>query len=220
MIYDHISTDYDAFHELYVCGAELTEEGFPILKPYIGAIPEMSADFVASKKVKVGDCRKTNVNFYLDDQKFSAIWTDFWKYENYFKGFHSICGFDFTIDQCSPLVLQKWNKYRNMALSSLCQRNGINVIPNVNVLSDAGDFIYDGLPTGSVLSCSTNGRTQKKMYRTDFCKGFYQMCERLKPKHVIIIGREVPELETDVPITYFDTTSMKRQALQKENEVL
>lgn len=100
-----------------------------------------------------------------------------------------------------PLVMQYWNKYRSMALDWYLALNGITVIPSVNILPYEGrEWLLDGLPSRSVISCSTNGRVRSKRAREEFCEGFYQMCERLHPLRVVIIGRMPKELDSPVEI--------------------
>lgn len=41
---------------------------------------------------------------------------------------------------------------------------------------------------------STNGRIRSKRAREEFCDGFYQMCSKLEPTRIIVVGRLPDEL--------------------------
>ena len=109
-----------------------------------------------------------------------------------------------------PLAMCLWNKYRNHALAHYMILNGIQVIPNVNILPEyCWDWCFDGLPERSTVACCTNGRIKSKASRIEFCQGFKEMERRLKPIRVIIVGRVPEELETDVEIINFKTRNQK-----------
>lgn len=218
MSYDYISTKYDIMHEFLVQGCEVEgSESFPVLKPSL-TIPENTIDFEGSKYRSLKNRENLNVNFYIDDKLFSSVWTDPKKYLSHFKKFHSICGFDFSIDLNSMKPLQYYNKWRNMALTYFYQSHGIDVIPSVNILpEECWDWCFKGLPEESVLSCSSNGRVRSRALRKEFCESFYGMEKILKPKAVVIVGREVPELETDTRVVYLPSRSQRIEMELKQN---
>ena len=151
-----------------------------------------------------------NCNFYIDDEKFTSIWVNPDKYINYMKLFQSVCGLDFSIDTQMPLVMQYWNKYRSMALDWYLTLNGVTVIPNVNIIPYNGrEWLLNGLPKHSTVCCSTNGRVRSKAAREEFCEGFYEMCERLEPKRVVVVGILPDELDSSVEIINFKTRGQK-----------
>ena len=200
MRYERYSTSNDVMKEFLIYGAELTDMGFPIL-PAVNTYPEDTVDFGESFSRSLKGHRKMNVNFYIDDEKFQKLWNNPDKYLEHLKCFQSVCGLDFSIDTQMPLVMQYWNKYRSMALDWYLTLNGIAVIPSVNVLPYEGhEWLLDGLPYRSVVSCSTNGRVRAKRAREEFCEGFYQMCDKLEPTRVVIVGRIPEELNSPVEI--------------------
>ena len=151
-----------------------------------------------------------NCNFYVDDEKFNSLWVSPDKYLDYLKLYQSVCGLDFSIDTQMPLVMQYWNKYRSMALDWYLTLNGITVIPNVNIIPYEGrEWLLDGLPKRSTVCCSTNGRVRSKWAREEFCQGFYEMCERLEPTRVVVVGILPEELDSPVEIMNFKTRGQK-----------
>ena len=91
--------------------------------------------------------------------------------------------------------MQMWNKYRSMALDWYLTLQGIKVIPNVNIVPYEGrKWLLDGIPKYSTVCCSTNGILRSKRAREEFWDGFYQMCSKLEPTRIIVVGRLPDEL--------------------------
>ena len=211
MRYTRYSTANDVMKEFLIYGAELTDLGFPVL-PKVQAHPKDTIDFRSGLSRTFKGHHSMNCNFYVDDKKFTSLWVNPDKYINYLKLYQDVCGVDFSIDTQMPLVMQMWNKYRSMALDWYFSLNGILVIPNVNVLPYKGrEWILEGIPEGSVLCCNTNGRVRTKGAREEFCQGFYEMCEKLNPTRVVIVGMIPDELNSPVEIIHLENNSMKKK---------
>lgn len=217
MRYTRYSTANDVMKEFLIYGAELTDMGFPIL-PAVQTHPTDTVDFRAGLSRSLKGHRKLNCNFYVDDEKFTSLYVNPDKYINHLKCFESLCGLDFSIDTQMPLVMQYWNKYRSMALDWYLTLNGITVIPNVNIIPYEGrEWLLDGLPRNSTLCCSTNGRVRSKAAREEFCEGFYEMCDRLEPTRVVIVGILPDELMSPVEIINLENRAQKmREKLSKD----
>lgn len=209
MRYTRYSTANDVMKEFLIYGAELTDMGFPIL-PAVQAHPTETIDFRSGLNRSFKGHHNTSCNFYIDDEKFLALENNVDKYLNYLKLFQCVLGLDFSIDTQMPLVMQYWNKYRSMALDWYLTLNGITVIPNVNIIPYEGlEWLLDGIPRHSTVSCSTNGRVRSKAAREEFCEGFYEMCERLEPARVIVVGMFPDELDSPVEIINFENRAQK-----------
>ena len=209
MRYMRYSTANDVMKEFLIYGAELTDMGFPIL-PAVQAHPTDTVDFRAGLSRSLKGHRKLNCNFYVDDEKFNSLYVNPDKYLEHLKCFESLCGLDFSIDTQMPLVMQMWNKYRSMALDWYLTLQGITVIPNANIIPYEGrEWLLDGLPKRSTVCCSTNGRVRSKAAREEFCSGFYEMCKRLEPTRVVVVGILPDELDSPVEIINFKTRGQK-----------
>ena len=209
MRYMRYSTANDVMKEFLIYGAELTDMGFPIL-PAVQAHPTDTVDFRAGLSRSLKGHRKLNCNFYVDDEKFNSLYVNPDKYLEHLKCFESLCGLDFSIDTQMPLVMQMWNKYRSMALDWYLTLQGITVIPSVNIIPYKGrEWLLDGLPKYSTVCCSTNGRVRSKAAREEFCSGFYEMCKRLEPTRVVVVGILPDELDSPVEIINFKTRGQK-----------
>lgn len=214
-MYDNCHTSFDVMKEFLIYGAELDGKyQIPKLPACrLDYMPTDSIDFGESFSRKLKNHRNLNVNFYVDDSVFLRLWNYPDRYLEHLKCFHSVMSPDFSIftgRRGMPLALNIFNKYRNHALGWYLHMNGITVIPSVSILDRGSyDWCFDGLPEGSVLSVCTNGRIRAKVARIEFCEGFREMCRRLNPTQVIIVGRIPEELETDVKIVNFQTRNQK-----------
>lgn len=209
MRYTRYSTANDVMKEFLIYGAELTDMGFPKL-PAVQAYPVDTIDFRSGLNRSFKGHHNTTCNFYIDDTKFISLENNVDKYINYLKLFQCVLGVDFTIDTQMPLIMQFFNKYRSMALDWYLTLNGITVIPNVNIIPYEGrEWLLEGLPIHSTVCCSTNGRVRSKRAREEFCEGFYEMCERLEPTRVVVVGILPEELYSKVEIINFKTRGQK-----------
>ena len=214
-MYNSVHTSFDVMKEFLITGCELTEKyQFPIIpQSTLDTMPEDSIDFEESFSRKIKNHRKLNVNFYIDDVKFTRIWNNPDKYMEHLKCFHSVTMPDFSIstgERGMPFTLNIYNKYRNHALAWYLHMNDIKVIPSVPIADkDSYDWCFDGLPQNSILSVCTNGRVRAKSSRIEFCDGFKYMCDKLQPTRVIIVGRIPDELKSDVPITNYKTRNQR-----------
>lgn len=87
---------------------------------------------------------------------------------------------------------------------------GITVIPSVNIIPYKGrEWLLDGLPKRSTVCCSTVGKNQSEEAIKEFCLGFYDMCERLDPSRVVIVGKIPNGLSTEVEIINLMNTNQK-----------
>lgn len=214
-MYNDIHTAFDVMKEFLIIGAELDGKyQIPILPPCnFDYYPEDSIDFEESFSRKIKNHRELNVNFYIDDTKFTRLWNNPDKYLNHLRCFHSVTMPDFSIStgyRGMPFALNIFNKYRNHATAWYLHMNDIAVIPSVPIADkDSYDWCFAGLPKHSILSVCTNGRVRAKASRLEFCDGFRAMCERLEPTRVIVVGRVPDELNTDIPITNFQTRNQR-----------
>lgn len=221
-MYNAVHTSFDVMKEFLITGTELDGKyQMPIIPAcQFDYMPEDSIDFEESFSRKIKNHRKLNVNFYIDDCKFTRLWNNPDKYIDHLSCFHSVTMPDFSISTGElgmPFALNIYNKYRNHALAWYLHMNDIKVTPSVSIADkDSYDWCFDGLPKHSILSVCTNGRVHSKAARLEFCEGFKVMCDRLEPTKVVIVGRIPDELNTDVPIINFMTRNQKINEQMKE----
>lgn len=209
MRYMRYSTANDVMKEFLIYGAELTEMGFPKLLP-VQAYPTDTIDFRSGLARTFKGHHGTSCNFYIDDEKFNCAYSTPDKYLNYLKLFQCVMGLDFSIDTQMPLVMQMWNKYRNMAVDWYLILQGITVVPHVTILPYKGrEWLLDGIPKHSAVSCSTIGKVRSKEAVKEFCDGFEEMERLIEPKKVVMIGIMPDELKTNVEILNFKSSHQK-----------
>lgn len=212
-MYDNIHTAFDVMKEFLIQGAELERTyGIPIL-PAVNIKPVDTIDFGESFNRKIKNHRELNINFYVDDTIFTRFWNNPDKYINHLRCFNSIMCPDFSISTGNtgmPFALNLYNHYRNHALGWYMHINGIKVIPSVSIPDKENyEWCFAGLPKHSTLSVCTNGRIRAKASRIEFCEGFHEMCKRLEPLRVIIVGRIPDELNSTVEIINLETRNQK-----------
>lgn len=214
-MYNNINTAFDVMKEFMIQGCELDGKyQIPMIPACnLDYMPEDSIDFEESFSRKIKNHRKLNVNFYIDDTKFTRLWNNPDKYLEHLKCFHSVTMPDFSIctgPKGMPFALNIYNKYRNHALAWYLHMQGIKVIPSVPIADrDSYEWCFDGLPKHSILSVCTNGRVKAKASRIEFCEGFKMMLDKLSPVKVIIVGRIPDELDTDVAIVNYQTRNQR-----------
>lgn len=212
MGYRNITTDFDVMKEIFIQGCELSGEyGFPVLSK-VNCNPKDTVDFRESFSRKIKNWRELSINFYIDDFKFNSCFNNPLKYLEHFSCFHSLLSFDFSMSIHAPMAINIWNNYRNHVLDYFYSSQGITVVPDANILPEMfWDWCWDGLPKHSTLCCCTNGRVKNPEIRLDFCRQFKEMERRLEPYRIIIVGREIPELEAECEVVYLQSRNMQIQ---------
>ena len=126
------------------------------------------------------------VHFYTHDRNFECVWNNPKQYLAMFKRFQGVITPDFSLYRDMPLAMQIWNTYRNRAVGSWLQSNGVQLVPNVSWGDErTSDFAFEGLPCGGTVAVSTNGCIQNKTDRYYFVKGLAKMVEALKPDTIV-----------------------------------
>lgn len=211
----HINTAFDVMKEYMVIGAEFDGKyQIPIVESCnTDAIANDTVDFADSFSRSIKNHKQLCVNFYIDDAKFLRLWNNTDKYLEHLSAFHSVIMPDFSISTGiygMPFALNVYNKYRNHAIGYYLQKNGITVIPSVGIPDINGyELCFSGYKKHSVLSISTIGRMKSKSSRDEFREGFVEMCKRLQPVHVIVVGHIPDEIMGIVPITNYMSRNQK-----------
>ncbi len=154
------------------------------------------------------------VHFYEDDIMFERIWNNPEKYLSILKKYNGIISPDFSLYRDFPLVMQQWNTYRNRAIGSWLQQNGIKVIPNVR-FGDKRTYAFCclGIEKGSVIAVGTHGTIKNKVDRIIFAEGLDFVIKKIKPSAIIVYGSAPKEIfekySKDIKIYQFDSDFSK-----------
>ena len=196
-----INTANDMMRERLIYGAELVGEyDFPTIYPINADLRKiMAVPFNLAKKER--NPKKAVCHFFIDDQKFERIWSHPEQYLEILRNFRYVCSPDFSSYDSMPKAMQIWQTYRSRAMGYWFEMNGISVIPTVGWGDrETYSWCFDGLPLHSTLAVSTNGcfsQEGRKCYQ----EGFHEMCKRLDPVKILVIGKEIP-VEDKVDIYY------------------
>lgn len=194
----------DTMNEKYIYGAKLVGKyQFPQLEE-TSVIPNSDHAVPFHIAAKEKNPKKAICHFFEDDYQFERVWKDCDRYIPILKNFKAVCTPDFSSYSNMPLAMQIWNRYRNRSLAYYMWLNDVNIVPTVGWGSEETyGYCFDGLPKNSTLSVSTNGcftKEGKECYRN----GFKEMCRRLEPNRIIIIGREI-EVDVNVEKIYLNS---------------
>lgn len=204
LMYNMICTQNDVLRERFIAGAELAGKyGFPQLEP-INADVEGLKPIPFHMASKEKSPRKAVCHCFIDDSRFESLYKNPLKSLETLQNFKYIMPPDFSFYSDIPLALQIYQAYRARSIHYFLSGFGIKCIPVVG-WSDirSYEFCFDGLPINSTLAVSTNGcfsKDGKECYR----QGFSEMCKRLNPNRVIVIGREI-EVSEDINIQYLES---------------
>ena len=70
-----------------------------------------------------------------------------------------------------------------MAVDWYLTLHGIVVVPHVTIIPYKGhEWLLDGIPKHSTVSCSTIGKARSKEAIREFCDGFKEMEQIIEPK--------------------------------------
>lgn len=207
-MYSIICTENDVLRERFIAGAELTGRyGFPQLESINADVTDLkSVPFHMAAKEK--NPRQAVLHCFTDDCRFESLWNNPFRSIETLQNFAYVCPCDFSVYSNMPLALQIYNVYRSRAIHHFLTCCGVKCIPVVTWSdSESFEWCFDGLPTNSTLSISTNGCHSIRA-REYFKCGFYEMCRRLEPHRIVIIGGKI-DVECDCEIQYLDGFSQE-----------
>ncbi len=209
-MYDFIHTQNDVLRERYIAGAELVGKyQVPQLQP-ISARLDGLRPVPINLAGKEKNPRECVCHMFVDDNKFEGVWKDPLKQIETLSYYAYVCPCDFSFYYTMPKSLQIYQIFRMRAIHHFLTCCGVKCLPVVTWSDkESYSFCFDGLPTESTLAVSTNGCHTIRA-REYYKLGFAEMCERLKPTQILVVGAEIP-VECDVPIVYMDGFSQQRK---------
>ena len=183
------------------------EKGFfSSSNPY--GIPDLKPDEFPIKELipyRVDKNRNGTAHFFLDDYRFERCWKNADSQLAVLKQYDGVLSPDFSMYTTYPLAFQIWQIYRNRWCARYWQQNGIKVIPTVS-WSDESSYKYAflGLEKKSTVAVSTLGILNYEENRKLFMQGFEEMLKQLEPKHILIYGNRLTELEGFDNLQWFE----------------
>ena len=193
---------FDALHRESLFDGSDSEYGIPdVLRvPLPHPLPSLFIDWPHRKSYPDG----VGLHFFVDDYQFERVWNHPHWYVNEFKTRHPLLfGVDFSIFHDTPKVMQLWQTYRTRHLCRWYQEQGVAMIPTVSWGSPDGfDFVFRGIPKGSVIALSTIGR---KSAGEGWDEGYKSAIDAIDPELVFIVGPKLGvDLERIAQVHYYD----------------
>lgn len=185
------------------------EDGFPVIAPFNGGIPNGIVDFKTAKAYH--SCSPQWVHFFIDDVHFNELWNARYTQKDLLllKKFGGIFSPDYSLLLSMPLALKAFNVYRNRLIGQLFQRNGGNVIPTVSWAErDSYGYCFKGLPRDGVVAISTNGVRRNVITRKFFYDGLFEMERRIHPSKIIVYGEKL-EMQTKANLVFFENERLE-----------
>lgn len=150
-------------------------------------------------------------HFYIDDYQFERVWRELLAYVQLLKKFNAVIGADFSMYANLPKAQQIYNCWRNKVLMAYWQRQGVNVIPNIQWSDESSfEYCFDGIESGGVVSVSSTGCLYQKSKQL-FLLGFKKMKKILNPEKIIFVGSLPQELQKDQQIIQIDSFMGQRR---------
>ena len=171
---------------LHLCAVwECDPEGWPITYP-CHVIPERLTTFRPSGGDPSAFC-----HFFVDDYRFESLWSRPERYIPVLRRYAGAVMPDFSLYTDMPYPAQQWNHYRSLALMGMWQREGIEVVPNLNWSDERSlSFCCKGLPLGGTYAVGTQGCLNTGEDRLRFADMLSRCCERVMPDSLLMYGSE------------------------------
>ena len=127
------------------------------------------------------------VDFFEDDYQFERFWNDPFRYLSRLKLFAGVIEPDFSTCLDFPVALKAYNAYRNQALGSFLQRNGILCVPNVRCEPEL-PWMLDGTPRRSAIAIGARAAVKRPSDREALMRAVRFAVEVLEPTEMIWYG--------------------------------
>ena len=161
------------------------EYSIPVLRP----VRDLPVDnWIGFNFAKGCDDPKAHgVHFFLDDYQFERFWNDPFRYLGRLKLFAGVIEPDFSTCLDFPVALKAYSVYRNQALGSFLQRNGILCVPNVRC-EPGLPWMLDGTPRRSSIAIGARAAIKKPSDREALMNAARYAVEVLEPTEIIWYG--------------------------------
>ncbi len=186
-------------------------------------VPVNLVPFSRRKSVHINpkDCF---VCFYEHDRHFSTFLQEPEIFIDDLRPFAGGISPDCSLYRDSPLVIQMYNTYRNRAVGSFLQKQGLYVVPNIRWGDERSytcecfypeSFAFLGAEKHSIVSIGTYGCIRGEDNTFHFKAGLEAMLNELKPEVVLVYGAMPDRIFAEFEgitrfIQYQDWTSFRK----------
>ena len=167
---------------------EMTEDGFPIVKPYFGYPEYPLIDFKEALSAKEYDYW---VQWFIDDVCFEQIWNPRYTDRDLdiLSRFRGAFTPDFTLWPNMSPIQEQFNLFRSRTIGQKLQSLDVPVIPTIGWSTRRSfDYFVSGLSEGGTVAISTNGVMKSFVSQRLFREGTFEMERKLRPEIIVIYG--------------------------------
>ena len=173
-------------------------------------------NFIPSKLIgfnyaKTSKEKNVGIHFYLDDYQFERLWNKPEDYVDTLKEYECILSPDFSLYMDMPMPMKIWNIYRSRLIGQYYQSQGIKVIPTLSwAEEETGEFCFEGIPKGSIVSISTIGVKKNKEALKIWKTGVDELIKRIEPSTILIYGGKLDYDYGDIKVIYYENQVTER----------
>ena len=211
----------DIYYAYLINGARRTKvEGYPIIEGYMVSdnLPNDIAQWDQRSQVK--DKSTTGISFYSPDKYLSGVINQPLKYIDELKEYQVVLGMDASPFDNMPPVVQKSQIFINLALTYFFGKEGLDIIPNVRIGTEATYDSLEAYPKNHLISIGTNGFIRERRNIDIMLDQIKIVVDVIKPPGIIVYGYDYLKIQKldlfsyprnkGIKIYQYDSCMMKR----------
>ena len=181
----------DNAYNLDICNRFDCPDGFPRLQG-VDATPKELQGFNYAKSTAAESKKELGCHFFIDDYQFERVWNKPAQYIDVLRPYQCVITPDFSLYMDMPEPMQRWNRYRSMALGHYWQTAGLKVVPVLSwAQPESFDFAFKGIPKHSTVATSTVGVAKDKKAQDFWKAGMRRAMKEIEPSRVLLYGKDI-----------------------------
>lgn len=161
----------------------------PMDVPTMEAVEAKPSRLIPFSYAMSSSCRDFDafVDFYEDDSRIERIWQSPEVCAKRLSKFAGVISPDFSTCRDFPVLIKGWNLYRNQAIGSFLQRQGLLCVPNVRCEPNL-PWMLHGTPQRSTIAIGARACIKNVGDRTHFVEAVRYAIDTLRPTSIIWYG--------------------------------
>lgn len=181
----------DNGYNLDICNRFDCPDGFPELQG-VDVAPRELQPFNYAKSTAAEAKKGLGCHFFIDDYQFERVWNRPSQYVDVLKPYQCVVTPDFSLYMDMPDPMQRWNRYRSMALGHYWQSAGLTVVPCLSwAQPESFDFAFKGISKHSTVATSTVGVANDEQAKEIWREGMRRAMSELEPARVLLYGSDI-----------------------------
>jgi hypothetical protein len=171
---------------------------WPVLEPNFNTTTTQLIPFNEAWSYGRTDCI---VHFYIHDRLFMRIFRRPEKYIPFLCQCEGVIGPDMSQYTDMPYEMRYRHAYCNMLFSSILQKEGANLYPNITwSMKDSFGYSFPKELANSVLAINSNGVHKNGLTLYRWKQGYRMALQQLLPKQIIRYGQPVDGEENEISV--------------------